>query len=227
MPADRFEGIYGRLYNRVIQTAGLRRAVFRLWGSADPILDLEGIVAAAAAEVGTGTLLDVPCGGGTTLPLLVRAQFDGTVIESDLADAMMRRAAAVNDRLRPQFAVQLLQADARELPLDRSAVDAAISINGLHVIPAPELFVAELARVIRPGGSLVLITPVSSDAIRGRVILRAARVLGITPAPPPTVQQLHAMLEAAGFRIRNSLGGTSITGVVCDRTPPLDTDASS
>jgi ubiquinone/menaquinone biosynthesis C-methylase UbiE len=218
MPADRFEGIYGRVYNRVIQTPALRRAAFWLWGSADPILDLDRIVAAAAAEVGTGTLLDVPCGGGTALPLLERAGFDGTVIESDLADAMMRRAASVNARLRPRFAVRFLQADGRELPLDRSAVDAAVSINGLHVIPAPERFVAELARVIRPGGSLCLITPVSSDAIRGRVILKAARALGITPAAPPTAEQLHAMLEAAGFRIRHSLGGTSITGVVCDRT---------
>jgi ubiquinone/menaquinone biosynthesis C-methylase UbiE len=224
MPADRFEGIYGRLYNRVIQTPALRRAVFTLWGSADPILDLDRIVAAAAAEVGSGTLLDVPCGGGTTLALLARARFGGTVIESDLADAMMRRAASANAHLRPPFAVQFLQADARELPLDRSAVDGAISINGLHVIPGPERFIAELARVIRPGGSLTLITPVSSDAIRGRVILRAARALGITPAPPPTAERLHAMLEAAGFRIRSPLGGTSITGVICDL---LDTEASS
>ncbi|MDX6547084.1 MAG: hypothetical protein QOG33_634 [Gaiellales bacterium] len=217
MPADRFEGIYGRLYNRVIQTPALRRVVFSLWGSADPILDLERIVAAAAAEVGSGVLLDVPCGGGTMLPLLGRARFDGTVIESDLADAMMRRAASVNARLRPSFAVRFVQADGRELPLDESTVDGVISINGLHVIPAPERFVAELARVIRPGGSLRLITPVSSTAIRGRVILKAARALGITPAPPPTAEQLHAMLEAAGFRIRQSLGGTSITGVICDR----------
>jgi hypothetical protein len=43
------------------------------------------------------------------------------------------------------------------------------------------------------------------------------RTLDITPAAPPTLEELHAMIEIAGFRVRRSLGGTSITGLVCDR----------
>ena len=217
MSANRFEGGSGRLYTRVIQTPALRRAVFSLWGSADPLLHLEEIIHAAAHENADGTILDVPCGAGSILPTLVHAGFRGTVIEIDLADAMILRAQATNARLAPPFTVRFTQADARTLPLDDAAVNAAISINGLHVIPEPTRFLTELARVIRPGGSLWLITPVNAPSIRSRAILAAARRLNITPATPPTLPELHRMLETVGFRPRHSLGGTSITGLVCNR----------
>ena len=217
MPADPFEGAYGRIYTRVIQTPALRRAAFSLWGSADPLLHLDEIIRDAVRENTGGTVLDVPCGGGTILPILLRAGFHGEVIESDLADAMMRRAQATSARLTAPFVVRFERADARALPLADASVDTAISINGLHVIPQPSRFAAELARVVRPGGSLWLITPVTSTTPRNRAILAAARRLGITPAPPPTVPQLCEMIESAGFQIRRSLGGTSITGLVCDR----------
>jgi ubiquinone/menaquinone biosynthesis C-methylase UbiE len=217
MAGDRFEGIYGRIYNTVIQTPTLRRTVFTLWGSADPLLHLDAIVAAATAEAGGGSILDVPCGGGTVLALLHRAGFGGTVIEADRADAMLRRAQAAHRRLAPRFAVEFLQADARALPVETASVDVGISINGLHVIPEPERFISELARVIRPGGALWLITPVTSTALRSRAILKMARTLEITPAAPPTLADLHAMIPAAGLRIRRSLGGRNITGLVCDR----------
>jgi ubiquinone/menaquinone biosynthesis C-methylase UbiE len=217
MRGDRFEGLYGRLYNTVIQTPTIRHAVFTLWGSADPLLNLDDIVRAAAAETGDGTVLDVPCGGGTLLPLLSRAGFRGNVIGTDAADAMIRRARRLHDRTRPPFAVELIQADARALPLPDASIDTAISINGLHVIPRPDRFLAELARVLRPGGALWLITPVSSTDFRSRVILTAAGALSITPAAPPTLPQLRWMLDDAGLPMRRSLGGTSIVGMVCER----------
>jgi len=217
MANERFEGLYGRLYDAVMQTPALRRAAFSLWGSAEPLLHLDEIVRAAADEAAGATILDVPCGGGTVLPLLARAGFHGTVIESDLADAMMRRARVAHRRLQPGYDVRFLQADARELPLDSASAHGVISINGLHVIPGPERFLAELARVIRPGGTLRLITPVSSTALRSRLILSAAQTLGITPAAPPTLDELRTMVGNAGFQIRRSLGGTSITGLECDR----------
>ena len=213
MANERFEGIYGRLYSEVIKRRALRRAAFSLWGSADPLLRLDEIVADAARGAAGGTILDVPCGSGTLLPLFQSAGFEGRVIESDLADAMMRRA---RDSA-ASFEVSFVQADARDLPLEPQSVDAVVSVNGLHVIPEPQRFVRELARVLKPGGRLWLITPVSSTGLRNRTILSLARRLEITPGPPPTLAQLHALLDEAGFRRDASLGGTSITGLVATR----------
>jgi ubiquinone/menaquinone biosynthesis C-methylase UbiE len=218
--ADRFEGLYGRAYNRVIQTSVLRRAAFTVWGSADPLLHLDEIIREAAASSGRGVLLDVPCGGGTVLPMLADTGFAGTVIETDMATAMLKRARETEQRLRPGFTVRFIQADARELPLEDGSVDVVISINGLHVIPEPSRFVAELARVLRPRGSLWLITPVTAPlSLRNRAILRVAEAAHITPGPPPTLPALRALLETGGFEIIRSLGGTSITGVVAERAP--------
>jgi ubiquinone/menaquinone biosynthesis C-methylase UbiE len=130
---------------------------------------------------------------------------------------MMHRAGATHRGLRTEYDVRFLQSDARELPLEAASVDSVVSINGLHVIPDPERFLSELARVVHPGGTLWLITPVSSSALRNRSILAMARTLGITPGSPPTLAVLRTMVGDAGFQIRRSLGGTSITGLVCDR----------
>ena len=220
MANERFEGLYGRLYTGVIRGPAIRRAAFTLWGSADPLLRLETIIGAAAEEAPDGTILDVPCGGGTILPLLADTRFAGHVIESDLADAMMRRARdTLTSVPAPRYRTSFIQADARDLPLDPASVDTVISVNGLHVIPRPERFLAEFARVLRPGGRVSLITPVTSTGLRNRMILGAAERLWITPGPPPTLDELHQLLEAAGFEIAESLGGTSITGLVATRMP--------
>lgn len=68
------------------------------------------------------------------LPLLARHNFDGLVIETDLARAMIERAAVMRARS-PALEVMLLRADALDLPLRDRTVDVALSVNGLHVMP--------------------------------------------------------------------------------------------
>jgi SAM-dependent methyltransferase len=49
--------------------------------------------------------------------------------------------------------------DARELPFDRAALRAIVVMNVLHHIGEPRRFLAEAARVVHPGGALVMIEP--------------------------------------------------------------------
>jgi SAM-dependent methyltransferase len=100
----------------------------------------------------------------------------------------------------------------------RSAVaDVVISINGLHVVPDPAGFLTEAARIAKEGGKLWLITPVDGPSMRSRAILAAANALGVTPRTPPSLSELRELLAAAGFREVGSYGGTSITGLACER----------
>lgn len=219
--SKRFEGLYGRLYNRVIQSDRLRRRVFALWGSTEPLQDLDGFVRAAVesahAAAAEPVLLDVPCGGGTLLPFLDRHGFAGRVIEADLAESMMRRAAAAVAGARAPVNTVLLRADALDLPLGAACIDAAVSVNGLHVMPDARAFLLELARVMRPGAPLRLITPVSTRSLRSLAILALARRTRIVPHAPPTRPALWALVEQVGFTDLRSLGGTSITGLACRR----------
>jgi ubiquinone/menaquinone biosynthesis C-methylase UbiE len=215
----RFEGLYGRLYNRVIQSPSLRKTAFSIWGSADPLYELDVFVAdavrAARAMSPTPVLVDLPSGGGTLLPFLAQDDFPGRVIEVDLAAAMLQRAVALHRSITPRLETVFLQSDALDLSLRTAVADVVISINGLHVVPDHAQFLAELARITKPGGRLWLISPVNGPSARSRAILAAARSLRITPLTPPTLAELRKLLEEAGFRQFRSYGGASITGVAC------------
>jgi SAM-dependent methyltransferase len=220
-PNRRFEGFYGRVYSRVIQTPALRKAAFSLWGSADPLYDLEAFVADAvrAARVSSARpiLVDLPSGSGTLLPFLAREGFGGTVVEVDLAISMLRRAVALHASNASGLETVFIQSDALDLPLRSAVADVVISINGLHVVPDPARFLTEVARITRHGGKLWLITPVDGPSMRSRAILAAANALRVTPRTPPSLGELRDLLAGAGFREVRSYGGVSITGLACER----------
>jgi SAM-dependent methyltransferase len=220
-PNRRFEGLYGRLYDCVIQSPALRRAVFSTWGSADPLYDLEGFVTdavdAAGAMSATPVLVDLPSGGGTLLPFLGRIGFPGIVIEVDMAAGMLQRAVALHRRTTPKLETIFLQDDALDVSLKTAIADVVISINGLHVVPDHVRFLSELARITKQGGRLWMITPVDGPSARSKTILAAARMLHVTSRTPPTLARLHELLEEAGYRLLHFYGGTSIAGVSCEK----------
>jgi SAM-dependent methyltransferase len=210
----RFEGLYGRIYDTVIKSTAMRRLLFSLWGSSEPLQDLKGFVAEAAS--GASTLVDVPSGGGTLLRFLAQLRYSGTVVEVDLASAMMRGAVDVARRLgATELNVVFIRADALDLPLSDEVADAVVSINGLHVVEDHAQFLAELARITKPAGALWLITPVDGPSLRSRAILAAARALDITPGRPPTLARLRELLEGVGYVDIAWRGGESIAGFSC------------
>ena len=214
--ASRFEGVYGPVYDRVIQSDTLRRLAPIAYGPAGPIPDLDGFCRRVAeATVADGDtpplLLDVPCGGGTLLPRLREQGFTGVVIESDLGAAMLRRAGALRDRL-ADGATILLRADAQDLPFEDGSVDGVVSLNGLHCMPDPRAFVSELGRVVRPGGRLFLVTLVKGGTRRADLSILAGRMTGIIPTPPPPRQTLLRWLRDAGWQDIEPLGGKGLVG---------------
>jgi ubiquinone/menaquinone biosynthesis C-methylase UbiE len=107
-------------------------------------------------------LADIGCGTGTlTLEL---ARFARKAIGVDLSHEMLRRArAAAAERGLPN--VEFRTGDAAKLPLEARAVDAAFSVMVLHFLPQPEQAVAELCRIVRPGGSVILVDLVQHQQV--------------------------------------------------------------
>lgn len=100
------------------------------------------------------TMADVGCGTGSLTFELAR--FAEKVIGVDLSKEMLRHARALAKE-RQFLNVEFRHGDAVKLPLADASVDAAFSFMVLHFLPKPQRAVAELCRITRPGGSVIIL----------------------------------------------------------------------
>jgi ubiquinone/menaquinone biosynthesis C-methylase UbiE len=108
-----------------------------------------------------GVALDVGSGPGNVTASLARAAGpDGLALGIDISEPMLARA--VSAQAGPQ--VGFIRADAQQLPLRDRTVDTAVSLAVLQLIPDPFLTLAEMARVLRPGGRIIVMVPIVGPA---------------------------------------------------------------
>ena len=99
------------------------------------------------------TIVDLGCSTGYLLEEIRASHPQATLIGIDLVASGLEKAHVLVPDAR------LLQADACDLPLADGSVDAVVSANLLEHIPDDGRALAEIARVLRPGGPAVLIVP--------------------------------------------------------------------
>lgn len=151
--------------------------------------------AAAVAELGLRSgdrVLDAGCGTGRALPPLRAAVGPcGVVLGADLTPAMLDEAVqAGRDRNG-----QLLLTDVAALPLRDESLDAVFAAGLIAHLPNPIENLWELARVVRPGGTLALFHPI------GRAALAARQGRRITPDDLRAEANLRPLLAGAGWRM--------------------------
>jgi arsenite methyltransferase len=102
------------------------------------------------------TVVDLGSGGGLDLSVLARKVGpDGRVVGVDFAPDMVARARATLEQLGVQQA-EVLEADAEDTGLPDGFADYVV-INGLvNLSPDKRAVLAEIARLLRPGGRLLL-----------------------------------------------------------------------
>ncbi|MBB6644854.1 class I SAM-dependent methyltransferase [Halobellus ruber] len=154
--------------------------------------DLDRLAAwCAGAEYG----LDVATGAGHTAGALVEAGVD-RVVAADAAPRMLATAAASYP------AVEAVVADAERLPFATDILDAATCRIAAHHFPDPAAFVAEVARVLEPGGTFAFEDNVAPDESALDTFLNTVERLR-----DPTHVRSHAVadwlgwLEDAGFAV--------------------------
>ncbi len=118
----------------------------------------------ASGLASKGVALDLGCGSGRHLPILAEAGFD-TVAGSDISmDALILARRASES--------PLVLSDNTRLPLKGDSVDLAVSWGSLHYSDKAgmKLMLAEIHRVLRPGGVLLASLRSSDDTClkRGR-----------------------------------------------------------
>ncbi len=119
--------------------------------------DLAVLVDVAAAA-GAQRALDVGCGAGHTA--LAIAPHVASVVALDLAEAMLDQARHLAvERGVTNMAFQ--SGDAEHLPFPDESFDLVTSRYAAHHFPRPAVALREIARVLRPGGILLLVDVVA------------------------------------------------------------------
>jgi ubiquinone/menaquinone biosynthesis C-methylase UbiE len=132
----------------------------------------------------TGACLNAGCGEGLYIPFIESLAGITAIKNVDLNDPV--DLASVHTDVRHRF----VQGSLTELPCENAEFECSVCTEVLEHIPDHGRAVAELARVIKPGGLLLVSVPQ-------------------TPAPwdPShvrqgyTFQELHDLLSAGGFRV--------------------------
>lgn len=144
------------------------------------------------------TVLDVGSGSGTDV--LIASQLvgpSGKVYALDMTDAMRAKLRANLDRVAASN-VEIVNAQAESIPLPAESVDVVTSNGVLNLVPDKPKAVAEIFRVLRPGGRVqiadIVLTSDPSDACRAKPELWAECIVGAT-----TESAFVELFRAAGF----------------------------
>lgn len=138
--------------------------------------------------------LDVGCGNGAFTEMIVERCAPGSVDGIDPSEAQLAFA-----RTRPAASsVRYRQADAMSLPFADDAFDVAVMPLVIFFVPDPAKGVAEMARVVAPGGS---VAAYAWDVLGGgfpytslQVEMRALGVAPLVP-PSPDASRIEAMRD--------------------------------
>ena len=148
-----------------IDKQGIER-IYERWA---PIYDLvfgrvfekgRRIVVAATQRVG-GRILDVGVGTGISLPYYSRPS---RVVGVDLSASMLQRARQRVEAEHLAHVEQLAVMDAESLDFPAESFDVVTAQHVVSTVPHPERALDEFARVLRPGGEIVLLSRVGADA---------------------------------------------------------------
>jgi SAM-dependent methyltransferase len=167
-----------------------------------------GAFLAAAAIEETATVLDVGCGSGQTTLDAARCATAGSALGVDLSSRMIEIARRRVER--EQVAnVTFQQADAQVHPFPDEAFDVAVSRHGVMFFGDPVAAFTNVARALRPGGRLVLLTwqPFERNEWLSAFFtaLAAGREVPVPPSDTPSPfalsdpDRVRSLLSAAGF----------------------------
>jgi phosphatidylethanolamine/phosphatidyl-N-methylethanolamine N-methyltransferase len=117
--------------------------------------------AIAAAERVGGRILEVGVGTGISLP---EYSAENLITGVDLSEQMLRKAKERVSELSLKHVEQLEVMDAEHLEFPDDSFDAVVAVLVVSTVPHPEAALDEFARVLKPGGEIILMNRVGAEA---------------------------------------------------------------
>jgi ubiquinone/menaquinone biosynthesis C-methylase UbiE len=141
-------------------------------------------------------LLDVGCGTGLFAARVLESIPGASVYGMDLSEGMLRqcqeRCRAANGRL------HLVQGDSERLPFADNSFDVVTCAHSFHHYPRQASVLAQMHRVLRPGGQLLIIDG-DRDGLWGRFLFDVLVVLMEGPVRHLTSLAFRDLYKQVGF----------------------------
>jgi len=153
-------------------------------------------LARIADDLGPGSIVcELGCGTGNYVHALAARYADLDCIGVDLSQPMLREAS------RRPAAIAFVRADAeRAVPLRDRACALVFAVDVIHHIARLDVFFEEAARILAPGGRLVLVTDSEETLSRRSLTHYFPELLSIEVARYPAIETLREQAGAAGFQ---------------------------
>ena len=142
------------------------------------------------------TVLDIGCGGGNTLARMAQRVTEGHLVGIDYAETSVEASCAFNAGLIEAGRMEILHGSVEHLPFADGQFDAVVTVESFYFWPSPEESLKEAARVIRRGGTFLLLAEIygRDDLPEG---IRA-KIAGYD-LTNPTPEEFERLFRAAGF----------------------------
>jgi ubiquinone/menaquinone biosynthesis C-methylase UbiE len=188
--------------------------------------DLVSVLLELAPPAGR-LVVDVGCGEGAVVRRFAAEGATAIGIETGAEPLARARAHA------PVGGERYLEGAGEALPLDDASADAVLFVQSLHHVPEPAAALAEAARVVRPGGAIVVVEPLAEGPFFGLVAhvddetrVRALAQAAIARAPLPAERELRfdvlvRLASFAAFRDRITLADATRTAIFAAREDEL------
>lgn len=182
------ESIFFDLWSATYDRPGLQQATYR---------PIHNAVLGRLDGLEPQRILDLGCGTGQLTERLSMMFPDASVVGVDLSNGMIERAA---ERLTDDDMSDFVRADAQHLPLVGQSFDVVTCTESFHWYADQEAAAAELARLVTPGGRVVIASIATVTGFADDAIQRATALAG-RPVRAIPKRELRRLLESAGFDV--------------------------
>lgn len=142
------------------------------------------------------TILDIGCGGGRTVNTLARIATEGVTYGIDYSEASVSVSTNRNKRLIDQGRVKILHASVNSLPFPDDMFNLVIAVESYYFWPYLNNNLREIRRVLKIGGSVVLVNEMYRDERFEKRNSKWARIGDFTYHKP---EEFRVFLRDAGY----------------------------
>jgi ubiquinone/menaquinone biosynthesis C-methylase UbiE len=142
------------------------------------------------------TILDIGCGGGKTVNTLAKIAAEGKVYGIDYSEVSVAVSTSKNKKLIDAGRVRILHASVDSLPFSADMFNLVIAVESCHFWPDLVNNLKEIRRVLKPGGSVIIVNGIYRDERFEKRNSKVARMGDFTYHLP---DDFRVFLKDAGY----------------------------